>query len=63
MVNKDAGSQWLVRADRGGTFRIPWAWDQEEKEGEGDPSCQQSVEERRDTMPEKKAGERGIATM
>ena len=30
---------------------------------EGDPPCQGSVEERRDAMPEKNAGQRGMVPM
>ena len=38
-----------------------WAWNWEE-EVEG-PPCRESMKERRDGMPEKSAGERGMAAM
>jgi hypothetical protein len=34
LVNKDAGSQWLGRADRSGTLEFSWVWDQD-RGGEG----------------------------
>lgn len=43
-MNKDAGSQWLVKANRERTFKIPrlGTW---RGEGKGNPLCQDSVED------------------
>ena len=43
-------------------FQDSWDWDWEEKEVEDRPGGD-SVEERRDTMPEKSAGQRGMVPM
>jgi hypothetical protein len=55
-----AANVWGVHTEAG--FEDSWTWDLEEKEI-GDPPCKECVEERRDTMPEKSAGQRGMVTM
>jgi hypothetical protein len=52
----------LGRADRGGILGFSGLGPGGEKEGE-DPGCQKSVEEKRDAMLEKRAEQRGMATM
>ena len=50
LTGKVVGSQWLDRADRGGTFRIP-RLGTEKKEEKGNPPCQERGR-RGDVMPE-----------
>jgi hypothetical protein len=52
LVNKVAGNQWLSRADRGRTFRIP-GLGRERRQKERDLPCQ---EERKEATPEKVQG-------
>jgi hypothetical protein len=53
-------NSWEGQTEAG--FGISGAWDREWKE-EGDPPCLGSVEEKRDTLPEKSAGQTGMAAM
>jgi hypothetical protein len=60
LVNQDANNPYLGRTDRE-DFRIPrlGTW----REGRRDLSCRESVEESSYTMPERSAGQKGMASM
>jgi hypothetical protein len=60
LVNKDADSHWLGRADRGGTFRVPrLGIERKEREG-GDPPFWEK--KKKTAMHEESGGQGGTAS-